>query len=151
MAKFQPDQAADVLAVQQAVNDWARELDLNNGTGMGPFVTEACEYHVRGVARHGRDAVVQFYNDRIREFDGSPTGVPVQRHMLSNFRVTLPAKDHAKVDFLLVYFMATGEAPIKTLALPTLVADVQMECRRDGDGEWRVAFFNSCQIFVRGG
>jgi hypothetical protein len=32
---------------------------------------------------------------------------------------------------------------------PAAVADVRMNCRRDSDGEWRIAMFDSNQTFRR--
>jgi len=150
MAKFSPQQAAAILAVQQVINEWASELDLNNGLSMGPLLTEDCVYTVRAIPRHGRAAVMQFYAERYAELGGTPESTPTQRHLLSNFRTSFPAEDHAVVKFQLLYFAAPGTPPIITLNLPTAVADVSMECRCGSDGEWLIARFDSAQSFIRG-
>ena len=64
MARFEAHQAADVLAIQQVINEWAAEMDVGNGLGMAPLLTQDCQYTVRGVVRNGRDEVVAFYKAR---------------------------------------------------------------------------------------
>src|ERR1700743_1902025 len=79
------NKALATVAIQQLVHDWASELDLHDGLNMAGFVSKDCTYHVRGLARQGRDAVVKFYIDRLSEFHGNKI-IMTQRHAISTIR-----------------------------------------------------------------
>ena len=151
MAKFSVEQAAAVAAIQQVINEWGHELDENNGLSIveADILSEDCRYNVGGVWREGRAAVGQFYREREQRL-AAESGVPVMRHVMSNYRVSFVAQDRAEVGFLLVYFAATGTPHFTSYCDPLAVADVRMECRRDKADEWRIAMFDSGQIFRRG-
>lgn len=149
MAKFSAEQAIAYVAIQQLINDWADELDINNGLKMGPHVTESCHYVVRGVPRLTRDEVVEFYKGRLAELEATPAGVWEHRHILSNLRVDFRNDDHAAIEFKLVYFMSAGATPGVEHSDPAAVADVWMEVRREGDEHWRISRFDSNQHFRR--
>jgi hypothetical protein len=149
MAKFTAEQAIAYVTIQQLINDWADELDINNGVKMAAHVTEECHYTVRGVPRLSRDEVVEFYKGRLVELEATPAGVWEHRHILSNLRVDFRSDDHAAIEFKLVYFMSAGATPGLEHADPAAVADVWMEVRRDVDGHWRISRFDSNQHFRR--
>jgi len=149
MAKFELHQAADVLAIQQVINEWATDLDIANGAGMGDLLTEDCAYNVRNVWRDGRDAVVQFYKTRLEELGATPAGVPIHRHALTNFRITFKTADEAGAAFSLIYFSTAGSQLGTSETLPFSYADVFMDCRRCDDGHWRISRFDSNPVFVR--
>lgn len=149
MAKFDLQQAADVLAIQQVINEWATDLDITNGENLEDLLTADCAYNVRGVWRQGRDAVIQFYKDRKAELAQTVAGVPIHRHALSNFRVRFTSENHAEVGFSLIYFSTAGSDRGPAETLPFSYADVVMECRRDIDMEWRISRFDSQPVFVR--
>jgi hypothetical protein len=151
VAKFTPEQAADVLAIKQVIYDWGDELDINNGLTMRErdCLTKDVQYNVGGEWRDGLDAVVAFYNGRAEAAKESG-GLMVMRHIITSLRVNFKDADNAKVGYLLVFFAAKGEAPFTNYCDPLAVADVKMECRRDADGEWRISRFDSGQIFRRG-
>ena len=67
MAKLNMDQALAVNEVQQLINDWAYELDVNQGLEIANLLTEDCIYSVRGAPVNGRAAVVQFYKGRLEK------------------------------------------------------------------------------------
>ncbi len=146
MAKFEPHQAADVLAIHQVINEWAAELDVGDGAEVGPLLTEDCQYVVRGQCRNGRDEVVAFYKARLGEF---PDGPPIHRHALANHRVTFKSADEATCLFNLTYFSTASRADKATIPDPFSYADVWMDCRRCADGHWRIASFDSKPVFVR--
>jgi len=149
MAKFDLQQAADVLAIQQVINEWATDLDITNGENMADLLTEDCAYNVRGAWREGRDAVVRFYADRKAELSQTLAGVPIHRHALSNFRVTFRTPDDAGVGYSLIYFSTMGSDMGTAETLPFSYADVFMDCRRCEDGHWRISRFDSNPVFVR--
>ncbi len=149
VAKFNMEQTAAVVAVQQLINDWGHELDMHNGRHIGELVTEDCVYDVGGSPRRGRAAAEKFYQDRLERLSAQPEGVPTQRHMISNLRVSLRNADEASVTFNLLYFTTAGRASGSDHADIAAVADVRMSCRRVDDGHWRIASFDSNQAFRR--
>jgi ketosteroid isomerase-like protein len=149
MAKFTSTQAADWVSIQQLVNDWGYELDIHNGANIANLVTEDVVYHVRGAARDGRDAVVDFYKTRLTDLAATPAGVPVHRHAISNHRIAFDGADSASVTFTLVYFSTAMAAAGADPADPVAVADVQMNVRRCNDGHWRIASMDSAQALAR--
>jgi uncharacterized protein (TIGR02246 family) len=134
------------VAIQQLINQWGQELDVNNGLKIGDLVTEDCAYTVRGVERSGRGEVEAFYQARLGEF---PDGPPVQRHAQTNLVVEFTNPDAAAITFTLVYFTTAIVAAGASEADPCAVADVRMEVRRCADGHWRIALFDSAQSLVR--
>ena len=149
VAKFNMEQALAVAEVQELINDWAHELDVNNGLHVSTLVTEDCTYVVGGAPRQGRAAVEKFYQERLARLSARPEGVPTQRHTLSNLRVSFRSPSEVSITFSLVYFTTAGMASGLNHADPAAVADVRMDCRRDNDGEWRIAMFDSNQTFRR--
>jgi uncharacterized protein (TIGR02246 family) len=149
VAKFNMEQALAVAEVQELINDWAHELDVNNGLHVSTLVTEDCTYVVGGAPRQGRAAVEKFYQERLARLSARPEGVPTQRHTLSNLRVSFRSPSEVSITFSLVYFTTAGMASGLNHADPAAVADVRMDCRRDNDGEWRIALFDSNQTFRR--
>lgn len=149
VAKFTLEQAVASAEVQQLINDWAHELDVNNGLHISGLVTQDCLYTVGGALREGRAAVEKFYQERLERLSARPEGVPTQRHTLSNLRTSFRSPGEVSITFSLVYFTTAGMASGLNHADPAAVADVRMDCRRDGDGEWRIAKFDSNQTFRR--
>jgi ketosteroid isomerase-like protein len=149
VAKLNMEQAITVSEVQQLINDWAHELDVHNGLRISNLITEDCIYSVRGTSLQGRAAVEKFYEGRLQSLSEQATGVPTQRHALSNLRVEFQGKNEVSITFTLVFFTTAGMAAGANPAEPAAVADVRMECRRGGDEEWRIAKFDSNQTLRR--
>lgn len=150
MAKFTPQQAADILAIKQVIYEWGDELDINNGLSMRDCdcLAEDVRYNVGGAWREGLPAVEAFYKGRAETALAGP-GLMTMRHIITSLRVRFDDADHATVGYLLLFFAALGDPPFDKCD-PLAVADVRMECRRDADGEWRIVLFDSGQIFRRG-
>ena len=150
MARFTAAQAADVAAICQLINEWGDELDKHDGLSMlaADVLTEDCRYNVGGAWRAGSAEAAQFYAERKVRLDAAG-GAPVMRHIMSNYRVKFTAEDRAEVGFLLLFFARVGTPPFDTCD-PAAVADVRMEVRREADGHWRIAMFDSGQTFRRG-
>lgn len=149
MAKLNIEQALAVNEVQQLINDWAYGLDVNNGLEIANLVTEDCVYSVRGSPVKGRTAVVHFYKGRLEALSAQVTGVPTQRHTISNLRVGFRSIDEVSITFTLLFFTTAGSENGLNSTEPGAVADVRMDCRRGSDGEWRIAKFDSNQTFRR--
>jgi uncharacterized protein (TIGR02246 family) len=149
VTKISMEQALVITQVQQLINDWARELDINNGLQIADLVTGDCVYVVGGATRQGRTAVEKFYQERLVRLSAQPTGVPTQRHTLSNLRVSFNNAGEVSITFTLVYFTTAGMTSGLNHADPAAVADVRMDCRREDDGHWRISKFDSNQTFKR--
>lgn len=149
MAKFTAEQAVAVVEIQQLISEWSYELDVPNGVNIASLITEDCSYTVRGGPRVGREAVVQFYKERLETLGATPAGVPVHRHMLSNLRVTFTSANEASIGFSLIYFSTAGQKSGTNHADPASAADVRMVVRRGADGEWLIARFDSTPSFIR--
>jgi hypothetical protein len=149
MAKFTADQAVAWVAIQQLINDWGYELDVNNGLNIGDLVTENCHYTVRAVARLNREEVKGFYKMRLGEFADAGKEPPIQRHAQTNLRVQFKSADEASITFTLVYFTSAMVAAGADAADPTAVADVVMDVSCCEDGHWRISKFDSVQSLVR--
>lgn len=149
MAKFTPQQAADVLAIKQVIYEWGDQLDIHNGLSMRETdcLAKDVRYFVGGQWREGIEGVEGFYKGRA-EAARAGAGLMTMRHLITSLRVSFDDADHAKVGYLLVFFAALDN--FDKYCDPLAVADVKMECRRDEDGEWRITLFDSGQIFKRG-
>ena len=149
MAKFTPEQAIAVIEIQQLINEWSFELDVDNGINIASLITEDCSYLVRGGVRTSRAAVVQFYKERLETLGATPDGVPTHRHMLANLRVKFSSANEASIGFSLIYFSTAGVKAGTKHADPASTADVRMDVRRGADGEWLIAKFDSTPTFLR--
>jgi ketosteroid isomerase-like protein len=149
LARFTAEQARAVVEIQQLINDWGYELDIHNGRNIADLVTEDCAYVVGGSPRSGRAEVVKFYADREARLAAPPEGVPIHRHALANLRTSFRSDADASITFNLIYFSTLGMASGVEHADPALYADVRMDVRRDPDGHWRIARFDSNQVFRR--
>jgi hypothetical protein len=150
VAKFTLQQAADVLAIKQAIYDWGDELDINSGLKMRErdCLAQDVRYFVGGEWKEGLPAVETFYRGRADAQLANPGKLITMRHIITSLRVSFDDADHAKVGYLLVFFAALTD--LDKYCDPLAVADVKMEARRDPDGEWRITLFDSGQIFKRG-
>jgi hypothetical protein len=145
LTTLEPNRTFAIIAIQQLVHEWATELDVHDGIHMAGLVSKNCTYHVRGLAREGRDAVAQFYVDRLAEFQAKSI-IMTQRHAISNIRVQFDSDSEARFTFLLTYYMSFSEAPVSGYTGPTAVADCSMRAILE-NGNWRISFFDSVQIF----
>lgn len=146
---FDHESALAVVALQQLIAEWGYRLDFHGGSDVADLCTPDCTYLVGGTTHSGPAAVNAFYaarNERVRALQKD--GVRTQRHTISNLRVTFSDADNASATFLLVNYSKEGPAPALDLTGPTIVADCQMDCRREADGEWRIALFDSQPIFI---
>lgn len=151
MAKFNAEQIMAVAAIKQLIYEWGDELDINDGLSMkdANVLTSNCRYFVGEQWREGLEATAQFYQERMARLKEAGA-VPVMRHIISNLKVEFTDDKAARVGFLLVFFAKAGEPPFTDYCDPLAVADVQMECREEDDGHWRISMFDSGQIFRRG-
>ncbi len=149
MRKFNQGEAIAALELHQLVAEWGHELDSNSGLNITEYYTEDCDYLLAGQVHHGHAAVRKFYQDRAERVRVQQTdGVRTQRHTITNLRITFQDADHATLNFLITNYSGPGKPPVRNLVGPTVVADCRFECRREADGLWRIALFDSAALFV---
>lgn len=122
---------------------------MHNGLPISGLVTEECIYILGGHRHQGRAAVEKFYHERLARLSAQPEGVPTHRHLLSNLRVNFSNDTEASITFNLVYFTTAGMPAGLNHTDAAAVADVRMKCRREDDGNWRIAKFDSNPTFRR--
>lgn len=151
MARFETDQILAVAAIKQLIYEWGDELDMNDGLNIkdANILTKDCRYFVGEQWREGIDDTAAFYQERMARLKEAGA-VPVMRHIISNLKINFIDSQNARADFLLVFFAKAGEPPFTDYCDPLAVADVNMECREEADGHWRISKFDSGQIFRRG-
>lgn len=150
MVKLSTQQVADTVMIQQLVSAWATSLDRDEGLTIKPLLAQECRYVVRGEPRLSPDEVDKFYKGRLAEFEATPAGAPSMRHIVTNFVVDFTGDDDASATFLLTFYMSAQKIPAKDMDGPVAIADVDMKFRRESDGHWRIAFFDSIQTFIKG-
>jgi hypothetical protein len=149
MPRFDQETAVSAMELHQLIAEWGDELDSNGGLTVTRLCTEDCTYLIGGNAIRGTAAVQKFYADRgERVRTQQKDGVRTQRHVISNLKITFKTNDSAVLHFIIVNYSAEGKAPVSNLVGPTIVADCRMECRREADGEWRIALFDSTPVFI---
>jgi hypothetical protein len=146
LVKFTNEQGVAWAAIQELINEWARDLDLHNGQHVGQFVSDDVSYAVGGAPRQGRAAVEGFYRERLERLTATPEGPPTNRHMITNLCVEFKSATEASVTFGMIFF-STMHAQTRPDAMAT--ADVRMIIAAK-DGDWRIARFESNQPFHRG-
>jgi ketosteroid isomerase-like protein len=141
MAQFNVEQTMAVVAVQQLLSDWSYDLDFTDCSNIGKYLTDDVVYHM-GTPLTGIPAVHAFYKKLFSEL-----GDPTRRHMALNFRVSFVNPNEVKVTFSMLWWTSAipGINPTDIGA----IADVWMTCRRGGDGEWKIARFESVQPLKR--
>ena len=149
MRKFDQESAVAALELQQLVAEWTHELDANGGVQVAALCTGDCNYVIGATTYRGHAAITQFYVDRgERVRTQQRDGVRTQRHTVSGLRISLTDPSHAELAFLVVNYSAEGKAPALNLVGPTIIADAQMKCAREGDGLCRSAEFTSQPVCI---
>ena len=142
MRKFDMETFKLAYELEQLLYDFAAELDFNDSRDIGRFYTEDGVFRAGTNVVSGRDAIVKFYEGRNEavaklQRDGKRTG----RHTFLNVRVLIDDERNARILFTNINYAGEGGAPVQGLQGPSMIADCQMTCRREDDGEWRFSEF----------
>lgn len=149
MTRFTQQAALSAIEIHQLIADWGHDLDIYGGMHVASLCTQDCRYLVGGVLHQGHEPITKFYTARNERVAAQQKdGVRTQRHTITNQRVTFKDADNAAAEFILVNYSGEGKAPVLNLTGPTIVADCRMEFRREADGEWRIALFDSTPMFI---
>jgi hypothetical protein len=147
--KFNHETAIAAIELEQMVADYCHLLDCNDGVNGTVFFTEDCVVEAGAISYQGHAGMKKFYSDVAEQVrTGQQNGVWTSRHGFTNFRVSFPEKDRATVNFLFVHFSHSGKPPIPRSSTPTIISDARCECRREADGQWRIAEFYGGPVFV---
>jgi hypothetical protein len=149
MPRFNADNVADALELQQLVADWCDELDTNHGSQVTQYFTEDCRVRAGSIQYDGHEGMKDFYRRTIEASKKAyaETGRE-SRHVFTNLRIRFDGPDKATLEFLNIMFSSPGRPPIFDATVPNIVTDVRFECRRDANKDWKVAEFYGNPIFV---
>jgi hypothetical protein len=149
MPRFSPQTAREALELQQLVTEWCRELDDNHGLNATRFFTEDCVVDAGGISYNGHEAMQAFYRGVAEFARATPDrGARTTRHTYTSLGISFGAAERATVTFLSFTFSGYGATPVLGATAPNTISDVRFECRRDAEGEWRVAEFYACPVFL---
>ena len=149
MRKFTVEEMLTAYQLEQLLYDFVEELDLGGSKDAGRFYTEDGAFIIPGGAIRGRAAVQGFYDNRnaaVAQYqkDGARTG----RHTFLNVRCHLHDADNATLKFTNVNYAREGHAPAAGLQGPSAVADCEMKCVRQSDGNWLFSEFKPSQALL---
>jgi hypothetical protein len=149
MPRFNAENVADALELQQLVADWCDELDTNHGKNVTQYFTEDCKVRAGTISYDGHEGMKAFYKatHEAQTRTYAETGREA-RHLFTNLRIAFAGADKATVHFVTVMFSSPGRPPIPDATVPAIVTDVRFECRRDAKKDWRVAEFYGTPIFI---
>jgi hypothetical protein len=149
MPRFDAEAARDAQEIQQLVTEWCRELDDNHGLDATRFFTEECTVEAGPISYKGHEAMRAFYRGVADFARATPErGTRTTRHTYTNFGVSFPERGRARVTFLSFTYSGYGALPVNGATAPNTISDVRYECRRERDGEWRIAEFYAVPIFT---
>lgn len=151
MRRFNQETVVAAFEVEQMVLDYWQEVDVNRAADVKSYFTEDCQCVMGPYTLQGPKAIADFYAERReaarREF---PPHGRTSYHTITNLRVAVEDNDRASANFLSIAYSAPGEPPILNATVPVSVGKVRFECRREGDGQWRIFDFEGGSTFLGG-
>jgi len=149
MPRFNLENALEALELQQLVTEWCRELDENHGLDAIRFFTEDCVVEAGLISYRGHEAMQAFYCGIAAFAQPTPErGIRTTRHTYTSLGISFGGRERATVTFLSFTYSGYGDTPLSGATAPNTISDVRFECRRDVQGEWRVAEFYATPIFL---
>jgi hypothetical protein len=124
----------DDLALWNALNrllaDYWADVDGNGGREAHLFYVPDGVYVVGNNRFEGREAIAGFYERR-------RYGAASTRHIVSNVRVFRDDAGRARLVGLMTLYRAEGKSPFQGAHPPAMIADFEIACRLESDGQWR--------------
>lgn len=148
MQKLDPDTALRILELQQFTAEYFAELDAHHGLNSAAFFTEDGSVDIGNMRFSGHAGITKFYQDlaeRVRVQDRGVTRTT--RHAYTNMHISFVREDEATVTLLVIEFSGSGEPPLPGATTPTIVSDTRLQCRREVDGQWRIAALSGRPVF----
>lgn len=143
--------ANSVMLLNNLIAKYLRELDLNGGINSFQFFFEDGSLNVGEMSLHGHDEMKMFYK-RLAEQSREQTqaGGRTTRHIYTNLIIDFHSQDAASLSFISMNFSADKAAPVSGDILPTIISDIQCECRWYGEKEWRIFSLSGTPVFIGG-
>jgi hypothetical protein len=149
MRKFDQNSAIIVIELQQMLAEFGHEIDTNGGLNIADFYTADGVFAVGDFTHTGHAAIRKFYTDRAeRARTTAKDGIRVSCHTFTNMRVSVQDKSNATIHFINVNCGGEGKPPVLGPLAPAMATTCRMDCRREPDGIWRIAWFGGVPVFV---
>ena len=142
--ELQPDEVFRIEhAVQRRLLDYWHDVDRNRARTARSFYTADSIYEMVDLRMEGPDAVQRYYDYR------ESRGERLVRHVVSNLRVEVLARDRARLDGVLCVYAADG-VPVLPSAPPIMVADTECEFVRPDGRPWQFRLHRLIALFKGG-
>jgi hypothetical protein len=141
---FTAETAAVALQLQQLLNEFTYDVDVNHGKDVLTFYTVDGSVNLAMGTYKGHAEVRKYYD----EF-GAMTSGRTARHTFMNFRLSIESNMQAVVNFVSIYYSGPGAAPVTEFTGPSVVSDCRVTCKREADGKWRMFEFHARPVFRR--
>jgi hypothetical protein len=147
MLDIRKEHLFDIISLEQTLYHYCNDLD-SGAERIQDYFTEDCVFKVGETTWNGRSGVRQHYDDDAKAVQElCKDGIKTVRHAMLNLRIQIHDDGSAVADLIFLNFSAGGKGPFLNAASPTVVADTQMTCRRDGSGRWLIHEFEGTPIF----
>jgi len=117
-------------ALNRLLADYWADVDGNGGREAHLFYVPDAVYVVGNNRFEGRDAIAAFYERR-------RYGAAATRHIVSNLRVIRDDSTRARMVGLMTLYRAEGKSSFQGARPPAMIADIEIACRLEDDGQWR--------------
>ena len=136
--------------LHQLLDNVTHDVDMTNGENLAQFFTDDCVWKLNTFEEHGHEGVRRFLENRAKHYFAMHKGkLPTQRHINTNLRVSVDGEDAASVKFLSFCVYGAGTDQVPDVFARTTVVDCRAVCRRDRNGQWRVARMEGVMILER--
>jgi hypothetical protein len=141
---FTAETAAVALQVQQLLNEFTYDVDVNGGRNVLTFYTADGSVNLATGTYTGHAEVRRYYDEFAKMTAGRTA-----RHTFVNFRFAVESSTQAVADFVSIYYAGPGAAPVSEFTGPSVISDCRVTCRREADGKWRMFEFHARPVFRR--
>ncbi len=136
--------ALATVELQQLLYDIGHEIDANVGTDITDFYCEDGAFVVGTHRYEGHARIAAFYAaERERVRTTLNNGERQLLHAFVNPRIFVHAADSATILCTNINFSAPGARPIEGPIAANMIVECRLDCRREADGIWRIALFES--------
>lgn len=143
--------ATGAVLLQNLIGEYFRELDTTGGVNAFQFFSEDGSLDVGHMSLHGHEEMKEFYAKLVAQSKAhSESGERTTRHIYTNLIIDFQSDDAATMAFIAINFSADRPAPVAGSISPTVIADIRCDCRRNGEGEWRIFSLSGSPAFIGG-
>ena len=139
-----PDEAFRIRQdIKDRLIDYWWDVDRNNAKNALDFYTPDCVYQMVDHRMEGHAPIKAYYDYR------DARGARLVRHVVSNLRAHVQGREQASLDGTMCVYAADG-VPVLPSTPPIMVADIEGDFVREGDGPWRFKRFQIKALFTGG-